>query len=86
MFSFPKCSSLYISVNFDIIDVGVASLLSKSIQQNAGQTAFGTEKTEIGVARGWRGEGYAFPLTARILYLRLRCKTLYINRNGFRPA
>ena len=57
MFSFPKCSSLYISVNFDIIDVGVASLLSKSIQQNAGQTAFGTEKTEIGVARGWRGRG-----------------------------
>ena len=36
--------------------------------------------------RGGGGEGYAFPFTARILYPRLRCKTLYINRNGFRLA
>ena len=37
-----------------------------------------------GIARG--GGGYALPFTARILYPRLRCKALYINRNGFRPA
>ena len=61
------------------------------IQQNAGQTAFGTEKAEIGLAKGWcgereEGEGNAFPFSAQILYLRFRCKTLYINRKGFRPA
>ena len=29
---------------------------------------------------------HAPPFTAQILYLRLRCKTLYRNRNGCRPA
>ena len=66
------------------------SLVDQSvlIQKIAGQTAFGTEKAEMGLARGFLGEGrgYAFPLTARILYIRLRCKTLYINRNRSRPA
>ena len=67
------------------------SLVNQSvlIQLNTEQTAFGTEKAEMGLARGLRGEGgggYAFPFTTLILYLRLRCKTLYINRNGFRPA
>ena len=48
----------------------------------------GREMSNKGIARGEGrgGEGYAFPFTARILYPRLRCKTLYINRNGFRPA
>ena len=42
-----------------------------------------------GLREGGAGEGggrYAFPFTALILYLRLRCRTLYINGNGFRPA
>ena len=69
------------------------SLVNQSvlIQLNAEQTAFGTEKVEMGLARRLRGKGrggggYAFPFTALILYLRLSCRTLYINRNGFRPA
>ena len=53
------------------------------LQQIAGQTAFGTVKAEMGVAKGSHGEGggrggYAFPFTAWILYLRLKCKTSYI--------
>ena len=58
------------------------------LQQIAGQTAFETEKAEMGLAKGLHGEGgggYEFPFTARILYIRLRCKTLYVNRNGSRP-
>ena len=48
---------------------------------------FSDKNTEKCLIRGLRGEGeYAFPFTALILYLRFRCKTLYINRNGFRPA
>ena len=67
------------------------SLVNQSvlIQLNAGQTAFGTEKAEMGLARGLHGKGgvvYAPPFTAQILYLRLKCKALYINRNGSRPA
>ena len=36
------------------------SLVNQSvlIQLNAGQTAFGTEKAEMGLARGLRREGY----------------------------
>ena len=52
------------------------------LQQIAGQTAFGTVKAEMGLAKGLRGVGggggYAFPFTAWILYLRLKCKTSYI--------
>ena len=29
---------------------------------------------------------HAPPFTAQILYLGLRCQTLYVNRNGLRPA
>ena len=50
---------------------------------------FGDKNAEKCLTRGLRGDGggwYAFPFIARILYLRLKCKTLYINRNGFRPA
>ena len=41
------------------------------------------------LAKGWCGEREgmcAFPFSAQILYLRLRCQTLFVNRNGFRPA
>ena len=37
-----------------------------------------------GIAQG--GEYASVPFTALILYLRLGCRTLYINRNGSRPA
>ena len=32
-------------------------VINLCIQQNAGQTAFGTEKAEMGLAKGLRGEG-----------------------------
>ena len=66
------------------------SLVNESVRKaKCRANCFWDKNAEKCVTRGLRGEGgggYAFPFTSRILYLRLRCKTLYINRNGFRPA
>ena len=83
-----------IKVLLDQYYTGLASLLSKSICASSkmpGKLLLGQKRREMsnkGIARGGEqgGGGYAFPFTALILCLRLRGKTLYINRNGFRLA
>ena len=66
------------------------SLVDQSvlIQQIAGQTAFGTEKAEMGLARGFLGEGgggggYAFALIYRPLFCFAFCPKWSISGPSF---
>ena len=67
------------------------SLVNQSVNPaKCRANCFWDRKSRDGSSKGMvRGEGeggYAFPFSAQILYLGLRCQTLYVNRNGFRPA